>query len=204
LDEARQFPVSPTKNRLSPRAPNSFKDRIGRPESLGILTKLYGQYKEELTKYIQSKFGSGPPEPEDVVQSSFSKLAGVSRLEEIKNPRAYLYTIARHYIIDYHKQSNRTESYKKSVQQDLDHAESMSPSTAEQVLMGKERLATLIKALNKLPKKQRRLVILNRFHGLTCKEIGERENMQAKAVQRQIHRALTRCLDELDAADETQ
>ncbi len=136
------------------------------------------------------------------MQGSFSKLASMSGLAKITNPRAYLYTVARHYIIDYHKRSLRAENYAKSLRQDNDRTEKLSPSTAEQVLISRERLETLINTLNKLPKKQQRLVLLNRFQGLTCQEIGKRENMQAKAVQKQIHRALAKCLNELDAVDE--
>jgi len=214
LSEDPETPVSSTKNDLNisrPQEPleqNSYSHNLNKnkrnfPSNSKALTELYDKYRGELTKYIQSKFGSGPPEPDDVVQGSFSKLAGISELQKIKNPKAYLYTVARHYIIDHHKRSNREEGYANSVNQEEDRAERMSPSTAEQVLMGKERLAILIKTLNSLPKKQRRLVILNRFDGLTCQEIGKRENMNTKAVQKQIHRALAKCLNELDAVDET-
>lgn len=172
-----------------------------RTDDESLLGGLYQKYGLELIKYVQSKFGSGPPDPEDVVHASFLKLAGLRQLKNIENPRAYLYAVARHYIIDHHKQSNRARSYAVSVARGADELKKMSPPDAENVLMGKERLAIIVKALGKLPAKQRRLVILNRFDGLTCKEIGARENMKEKAVQKQIERALAKCLDILDRAE---
>ncbi len=166
-----------------------------------LLARLYQQYWVELIKYVLAKFGAGPPEPEDAVHAAFTKLAANPDLHQIENPRAFLYTTIRNFVIDYRRRAGRSESYAAEAKAQAEE-ENLSHPTAERVLMDRERLSVISKVLHSLPAKQRRLVVLNRFDGLTCREIGKREGMSHKAVQKQIERALAKCLDALDAAGE--
>ena len=64
----------------------------------------------------------------------------------------------------------------------------------ENVLLQAERFRILAQALERMPLKRRRLVLLNRFEGLSYAEIGEQFGMSAENVRKHIERTLAECL----------
>ena len=164
------------------------------------LREAYQRYWGELCGYLLNKFGPGPPEPEDVAQTAFTKLAENSH--SVKNPRAFLYATARNEVIEYHRRATRRRPYDLDIAEQS-AAEKLSEFDAERVFMGKEQLDILLQALERLPVRQRRVFLLSRVDGLTCEAIARREGMSSAAVQKQIERAVAKCLDALDAANRT-
>ena len=68
------------------------------------LDALYRNHFPELCANIRKSFGSGPPEPEDAVQTAFAKFAKLENPAAVRAPRAFLYIAARNVILD-HKRS---------------------------------------------------------------------------------------------------
>ena len=167
-----------------------------------LITELYQRYASELCRYVVSKFGAGPPEPEDVVQAAFTRLASLEEPRSVENPKAYLYTTVRNIVVDHHRHANRHQSYVSTLKQE-NNQESMYETAPENVLQQRERFEVFAKALKRLPAKRRRMILLNRYEGLTCEAIGQRFGMSGPAVQKQIERGLAECLRYLEAAEQT-
>ena len=66
----------------------------------------------------------------------------------------------------------------------------MYESSPENVLLQAERFRILAQALERMPLKRRRLVLLHRFEGLSYAEIGEQFGMSAENVRKHIERTL--------------
>ena len=81
-------------------------DRAGPSNSL--LGRLYDRHWGELVHYVVAKFGTGPPDPEDVVQTAFVRYAAAPNNGEIKNERAFLYKTVRNVVPD-HKRREVTQ-----------------------------------------------------------------------------------------------
>ncbi|KKK85213.1 hypothetical protein LCGC14_2775540, partial [marine sediment metagenome] len=64
---------------------------------------LYTSYWSELCKFLHSRYGSGPPEPEDIAQTAFVKFASLENNDRVENPRAFIYRTASNLIVDYHR-----------------------------------------------------------------------------------------------------
>ncbi|MEM6682163.1 MAG: sigma factor [Pseudomonadota bacterium] len=60
-----------------------------------LVSRWYVAHFEALSRQINSAFGAGPPDPEDVAQRTFEKLLGRDNLSAIENVKAYLWHIAR-------------------------------------------------------------------------------------------------------------
>ena len=135
------------------------------------------------------------------MQTAFAKVAALDSPQNLHNPRAFLYTTARNTAIDHHRRMERRRDYEEDQRRRLSE-EHWSDFDSERVLLDKERLQAVLWALEALPPRQRRLVLRSRFQGMTCKEIAKREGMTAAAVQKQISRALTFCLNSLDDRDD--
>lgn len=154
------------------------------------LSDLYLVHWKGLCGYVRSQFGPGPPEPEDVAQSAFIRFAAADPTR-IENPRAFLYATARNLVIDHHRQAQRVHAYEQAQTADENRVYELSP---ENVLLQAERFRILAQALERMPLKRRRLVLLNRFEGLSYAEIGEQFGMSAENVRKHIERTLAECL----------
>lgn len=166
------------------------------------LSELYRSHWKGLCSYLRAQFGAGPPEPEDVAQSAFVKFASADP-RHIENPQAFLYATARHLVIDHHRHAQRGQRYERELEGAATE-NSLYELTPENVLLQTERFHILEQALARMPLKQRRLVLLNRFEGLSYGEIGERFGMSAENVRKHIERTLAECMRKLDAAQRSR
>ena len=163
-----------------------------------IAEGIYKRHWTELCGYIRRVFGSGPPDPEDVAQTAFARFMQLARPEDIDNPWAFLTTTARHIAIDEHRRMQRSRAHTSDVA-DLPE-NNLSVLTPEDVFLQEERFEILAAALEALPLKQRRLVLLNRFEGLSYGEIGRRFGMSGENVRKHVERSLAHCAHALEAA----
>src|SRR5262249_32309170 len=69
----------------------------------GSLSDLYGRYRTELIAFIRRKFGSGPPDPEDIAQQAFANFAAIGPRDSIANPRAFLFRTAHNIALNVRK-----------------------------------------------------------------------------------------------------
>jgi RNA polymerase sigma factor (sigma-70 family) len=161
------------------------------------LSDLYLVHWQGLCGYVRAQFGPGPPEPEDVAQSAFIRFAATDP-SHIENPRAFLYATARHLVIDHHRHQQRAGAHERAAQSTA--ADCVYELSPENVLLQAERFRILAQALERMPLKRRRLVLLNRFEGLSYVQIGEQFGMSAENVRKHIERTLAECLRALDTA----
>lgn len=165
----------------------------------GGLAELYRGHYRALCSYIRAHFGSGPPAPEDVAQTAFGRLAE-AQVSSITHPQAFLYTTARHIVLDHHRHERRVQSHAVQLQfQNSEQGE--TESSPENQLLQSETFRILADVLERMPLSRRRLVLLNRFEGLSYGEIGQRFGMSPESVRKQVERTLAQCLQALEAAE---
>jgi RNA polymerase sigma-70 factor (ECF subfamily) len=167
--------------------------------SVEFLGEIYRQVWPELCRYVTVRYGGGPPEPEEVAQTAFAKFVAVETPQSVQNPRAFLFQTVRNILRDYHRNGGRrddhlAEARHRAEEQDLCHI------SAEAQLLEKERFLIIAGVLMQVPTQHRRMVLLNRYEGLKCEEIGRRFGMSAAAVQKQIVRTLAKCAEEIEVA----
>ncbi|HKX79087.1 MAG TPA: sigma-70 family RNA polymerase sigma factor [Novosphingobium sp.] len=152
------------------------------------LDRIYRRYGEEIRRYVWRTFGAGPPAPEDVVQAVFEKCGVYGH--DIVNSKAFLKTSARNYVIDQHRRMAVSAQYERDLEYMQFHSDDLD---AERVLLSKERLALLEKALDQLDARAREMLLMNRIEGLSCAEIARRRGCSATLVKSIIARALVAC-----------
>lgn len=170
------------------------------PGKASLITRLYREHAEALRHYILSRFGPGPPEPEEVTQAAFAKLASSPRFETLENPRGFLFAIACNIVVDHH----RRDSYRNAVHRDMALTatdDSQSDFSPEDVLIAKERLAVFERTLLKMPLLRRQIFLMVRMQGMKCAEVAQHFGLKEDTVQKQARRALKECALALEAAD---
>lgn len=175
--------------RLNPVAPASGIDRASRRR---FLQTVYDTYWPELCRYLTSRFGEGPPDPQDVVQQAFTQLATMDQPEKLENPRAFLYRTAINTAIDHKRRAQRRSRILRSVYPATGEeiSDDLGP---ERVLLAKHELEVLERAILALPERERTFFLLNRLEGMSFAEIARRTGRSESGVRLIIERALAKC-----------
>jgi RNA polymerase sigma-70 factor, ECF subfamily len=162
--------------------------------NISSFEKIFSLYHKCIYNFCISLHQS-PDNAEEIVQKVFVALwEQRDQVDENKPLGAYLYSIARYMIY----QDFRRKVYKKAA---FDHFAFKSPeinnSTKDEVLFD-ELLAFLESHIEKLPERQREIIKLSRYEGLTYRQIAEQLNISENTVDTQIRRALDFLRDKLE------
>jgi RNA polymerase sigma-70 factor (ECF subfamily) len=175
-----------------------MRSESGRPRSAvegehAFVADLARRHGQRLRRFLASRFGAEGAEVPDLVQEVYLRLLRVPRQDAIRNPQAYLFTVARH-VLYQHKLSTTvtTESLDADgVLADLDTLVSEDDPTEQ--AEGRQRLELLNRALGELSPKCRAAFILQRRYGYTLDEIGTRLGVSRAMVKKHVARALAHC-----------
>jgi RNA polymerase sigma factor (sigma-70 family) len=151
--------------------------------------ELYQRHWNELCRYVNATFGVGPPDPEDVAQTAFTRFMALDDPHVVANPRAFLYATARNIVLDFNRHYKLTRRHAASAAQESED-ERVDEISPERIAIARERAQRLAAAIRALPRRQRQPLILNRLHGLSYSEIAQRIGSSKSDVKRQIERAM--------------
>lgn len=154
-----------------------------------FVEQLYREHKGGLAARLSRLYGAGPPDPQDLVQIAFAKLAATPDIDAIRKPGAFLFRVAVNAGLD---QVDRLASARRFEEEQLRGVEAVQNPTPESVYMGQEALTRLGRMIDDLPADQRNIVYRARFKGETLTEIANDMQVSVSSVSRQLAKALTR------------
>lgn len=147
---------------------------------------LFYKYRNKV-KGFALKIVPAQIDPEEIVQEVFVRVwLKKEAIDPEKDFQSYLFTIAKHLVLDHLKSAVNRKLYfvGEHFQQDLLEEEGMEASISE------ETEAKLQKLINEIPERRREIFQLSRFEGLSYKQIAERLNISENTVDSQIRNAL--------------
>lgn len=134
--------------------------------------ELYQDYRGKVEGYISARV-SNVHDRADLVQQVF--LRAIQALEDYdparSAPGTWLYTITRSTVTDYYRRSGRQPDFADF--EELEEVTAASTGAEEQVLTN-EMLEALAAALEKLPQRERSIIIFRFYHGLSAQETAKR------------------------------
>lgn len=154
------------------------------------LEDLYRAHFSDLCANIRKSFGSGPPEPEDAVQSAFEKFAKLKNPDEVRDARAFLYVAARNVVLDYKRSAKVANAY-IAEQIALDQELKLEGITPERVVESKQRFETLVAAMRALPEKQQLILAMSRLEGKSYREIHKETGWSAGDISRNMNAGIS-------------
>lgn len=172
------------------RTDRSISSRRSTHHSDLALEQLYQNHLGELVGYLRKAFGNGPPDPEDIAQEAFSRLAAQQDLSLIDNMRAFLWRTARNLLISQRRSAVARGKYDFEIEH-LFFAIKGPGLSPESVLEAKEQLEIIDKALNIMPERRRKAFLWHRIDGLSFTDIGRKLGIDRRAVVRHISIAAT-------------
>ncbi|MEM9262019.1 MAG: RNA polymerase sigma factor [Pseudomonadota bacterium] len=168
---------------------NSQKD-AGKTDDAAALEAIYADYHADLTRYLRKAFGDGPPDPEDVAQEAFARLADQKDLSLIDNLRGFLWRTARNLTIS-DKRRNATRTRFDYEVEHLYFAVSSPECDPSRVIEVREQLKIIRAVLDQMPERRRKAFLWQRIDGLSFTDIGKKLGIDRRAVVRHISIAAT-------------
>ncbi|MEM0912031.1 MAG: sigma-70 family RNA polymerase sigma factor [Pseudomonadota bacterium] len=164
---------------------------------------IYKTHIKLLIGFIRSKFGNGPPDPEDIAHDAFERLVNSPQFEEIKNIKAFLWRTAHNLTLNYKRSELVKERNQLNVEQ-VFFQENGCTLSPERVLLANTEIEKINKALRAMPSQRRFAFVLYRFEQLTFCEVATRMEISRAAATKHIARAcaeIETALRELDEND---
>jgi len=149
--------------------------------SMAAFQMLYKRYQPLLHRYLQPF--SMVEEPGEVIQDIFLKLwAKRASLTTVKSVSHYLFRMARNRLLDLHK-SNRARHERETA------TSTAFESTLNSPLESKEFYEYALRAIAKLPERQRIIYEMNVFQDRSLDEIASALNLSKSVVIKQLYLA---------------
>ena len=146
------------------------------------LRSSFEDHMAGLRRYARSLVGD-PGESDDLVQECMLRALSASHLwPQIRNVRAYLFTVLHHAHVDY-----RADQRKRSPAAPLDQVEHLFHAHGNQD--SRLELRDMSRALATLSEEQRKIVLLIAIDGLSYEEVSQRLSIPIGTVMSRLFRA---------------
>ena len=126
-------------------------------------------------------------EAEEIVQEVFLSIwLAKEKLSHVKDPEAYLFTITYHTIYTHLKKVSRNQHLINSIIDNI----TLIQNTTEETVLAHESGKLIHKAIQQLPKQQRKIFQLNKLEELSYEEIAERMHISRNTVRNHLAEAM--------------
>ena len=158
--------------------------------------RIFKEYFEPLCNFI-NKYINNWEESREIVQNTFFKVWQNKDKIEVKTTiKNYLFQASKNTMIDQIRRS------KKEVELSDGVIERIESQVIDEALIDESLIKkAIIKGLSQLKPKNREIFKLNKFEGLTYKEIAQHLDISERAVEDNIARALKKLKTVLDKKD---
>lgn len=153
-----------------------------------FVSDLYSHHHGWLVGLLRRKLGN-IDNANDLAQDTFTRILTARETDEIREPRAYLTTIAFRLTAQYFRRLALERAY-------LDALAAMPEETApspETRMLVIEALTAVSRVLDGLAPRVRDIFLLSQLDGLTYAEIATQFDMTVNAVQKSMIRAFQHC-----------
>lgn len=159
-------------------------------ERTSFVAAVAGRYGRQLRRYLSSRLRQSRDAP-DLAQETYLRLLRIERHELIRNPEAYLFTIANNLL---HEHALRQATAPPTVDIDTAFAElqATQPGPQEQA-DAQQRMRELERALARLSPKAQATLLMHRRDGYSLEEIGRHLGISRAMAKKYLAKALVHC-----------
>lgn len=156
-------------------------------------TGFYKTHHHWLSRWLQRKTGCSQ-QAADLAQDTFVRILTSNRedqqIENIREPRSYLVTIARRVLIDHIRREHIERAWLDALSQQPEPV-TISPEEQLQIV---ESLCQLDNMLDGLGTKVRQAFLMSRLGGASYAEIARQLSVSVSSVKKYMARATEQCL----------
>ena len=154
-----------------------------------FLTAIEKNHGRQLRRYLAARLRNAAADVPDLVQEIFLRLLRIKDQETIRNPRAYLFTVASHVLHQHALKQTATPELIEiaDVVPELQSIPDTDPAVQAEL---DQRFEAIGRGLRAAAPAAYATFMLHRYHGLPLKEISQRLNVSHVTTKRYLARAL--------------
>lgn len=152
------------------------------------LALLYRSHHSWLHGWLSRRIGCRESAA-DLAQDTFMRLLKSRQASPLREPRAYLSSIARGLMIDRYRRRELERAYLES----LALLPSQEIPSEEERLLILDSLERIDRLLDLLKPRVREAFLLAQLDGLTCQQIAEKLGVSRSTIERDLAKALQHC-----------
>ena len=157
-----------------------------------FVAEIARQHETRLRRFLASRLrAAAAADVPDLMQEVYLRLLRISRHETIRNPLAYVFTIAFH-VLHQHKLSLSVGAESADPVALLAELESVEGDPAVQA-EARERIDQIDRALRNLPRNVHAAFVLHRRFGFTVDEVAGHLGVSRGMVKKYLARAMAHC-----------
>ena len=162
-----------------------------RPDPKGFVATIAAQYGRRLRRFLSVRLRNVHDVP-DVAQEVFLRLLRVDRADVIRNPEAYLFTVASHVLQQHTLKRSADPVFVDIIDAAADLTTSASEDPAARV-DNAARIDILEQTLQRLPPRVGAALVMHRVGGYTVQEIADHMGVARETVKKYLIRAAEHC-----------
>jgi len=157
------------------------------------LADWFRQWRSPLRKFLRGRRAIPASDLDDVAQEVFLRLMRYERTELVEHPQAYLYKMAANVAAEWAIRAHHAKPHDSHWLATLSSGDDPEHSVSRRQV---ER--EVLRAIETLSVRQRRMLKLHYFEGLPYAEIAERFGASQRSVKRALTKSYDRLYHELD------
>ena len=156
-----------------------------------LVARLFAQHGGALRAFLYRRVRRHPDAAE-LAQEVYLRMLRIADMETIRNPEAYLYTVASN-LAKEHARHTRTDGAALDVDDPVVQEQLAELPNLAVELDDEQRIARLRQVLQQLPPKCHAAVVMQYWHGLSYEEIAQRLGISIHMVKKYLSQALVHC-----------
>jgi RNA polymerase sigma factor (sigma-70 family) len=156
-----------------------------------LVERLFLEHAGPLRAFLYRRVHRHPAAAE-LAQEVYVRMLRVADMETIRNPEAYLYTVASNLAKEHARHEHAGAGALNVDDPVIQEQLAELPAFGEQ-LDTEQRVKRLREVLHQLPVKCHAAVVLQYWHGLSYEEIAQRLGVSTHMVKKYLTQALTHC-----------
>lgn len=175
----------------------SAKGPVSADVSRQFVAAMEKDHGRALRRFLAVRMRAAPADVPDLAQEVYLRLLRIADHESIRNPRAYLYTIASHLLHQYSLRQAVTAQPDAFVDITAELEASLDDDPAETVQL-EQCFEALGRGLEQLSPRAYATLIMYRCEGATLAQIGGRFGVSRIMAKKYLMKAMTYCQQQLD------
>ena len=166
-------------------------DILPSSERQRFLSTVAARYGRRLRRFLSLRLRNVHDVP-DLAQEVFLRLLRVERHETIRNPEAYLFTVASH-VIHQHTLRRASEPISVDITDALAELQTSDSEDPTSRVESAQRVEAFEATLSQLPPRVAAALVLQRIGGFTVQEIADRLGVSRETAKKYLARAAEHC-----------
>ena len=167
-----------------------------------FVTTMEQTHGRHLRRFLSSRMRGAAADVPDLIQEIYLRLLRIKDHEAIRNPQAYLFTVASHVLHQYTLGRVATPEKMAPLQVVSElQAAATAPDPADEVDI-EQRLEKMSRALESASPRAYATLIMYRCEGLTLEQIGVRLGVSPPMARKYLLRAIAFCDQHLEDMEE--